>query len=743
MANRLIDFLRHEAEGKALADHRFFHDDAPLTVYTPQQKPNRERGLLSQREAKHHLQAYGGSEAMDWVHDAVSLYSEPTGGAPWHLEKNGERVYKSRTDDTPPGASIGDPILYDLLEEPNPYMDYDEMMQLMVIDLLIVGNAYWYKYRMLESGKPLALYRLSPSDVKILPGTQGADKYVYSPSGTDKKLEISPEEVIHFKRPNPHNPYYGLGMLKGAGRAADIDLALTDAQAHYYENKADPSLIVESERRVPRDVFRKLRMQLRARVSGRHNAGELLVLEAGLKANSVSPNAREAMYKELSEMSRDRVLAWFKANPKLLGIAEGGTQGDKVQDARREFDNHALRPFLDKIQRKLSRELTGFYGYDFVIDYRYIMPPEELVKLSGDFASVPGVKVKEVREFLKDGGLLREISTGDEDIDELVLNLPGEELDEDGQGGFADRSLPREAGRPPKGENTRAIPRGGGALPAGSRARRPQGKALEVDEVLERLGELRAEGKAVELESPERTTVGNKLPDEQRPPDGLADARAREINAITAEMRQGVLDALHVTERELMDNVEGKAFDPKAALKRVRNSNAWKLFASVLRTNLQESAEVLASSAAVQHAEQGIQSQDDLSYSEIAESVLNRPEGIRGITANLRKAITKKLEKLPDDATQEDYNAMIRETSREWRDAHAETIAMTEAVEVYNEASLTVMEGAGHEEVFVEDGHDHDEPCAEADGSVWPIDYARKHRSEHPRCRRAFIPVTA
>ena len=465
MANRLIEFLRHEAEGKALADHRFFHDDSPLSVYTPQQAPNRERGLVSQREARHHLQAYGGSEAMDWVMNAVALYSEPTGGAPWHLEKDGERVYKSRQADTPPGAKLGDPILYDLLEEPNPYMDYDELMQLMVIDLLLVGNAYWYKYRMLESGKPLALYRLSPTDVKILPGAQGADKYVYSPSGTEKKLEISPDEVIHFKRPNPHNPYYGLGVLKGAGRAADIDLALTDSQAHYYENKADPSLIVESERRVPRDVFRKLRMQLRARVSGRHNAGELLVLEAGLKANTLSPNAREAMYKELSEMSRDRVLAWFKANPKLLGIAEIGTAGDKVQDARREFDNHALRPFLDKVQKKITRELAGVFGYDFVIDYRYIMPPEELVKLSGDFGSVPGVKVKEVREFLKDGGLLREISTGDREIDELVLNLPGEELDEDGQGGFADRSLPREAGRPPKGENTKVIPRGGGPLP--------------------------------------------------------------------------------------------------------------------------------------------------------------------------------------------------------------------------------------------------------------------------------------
>lgn len=739
MANRLIDFLQKQAEGKALADHRFFHSDAPLTVYTPQQTPNRERGQISQHEAKHHIKAYGGSEAMDWVMSAINLYCEPTGGAPWHLEEKGKRLVKERLDDTPDDVKIGDRLFYNLLENPNPYMDYDELMQLMVIDLLLVGNAYWYKYRMLESGKPLALYRLSPSDVKVIPGAQGPDKYVYAPSGTEKQLEILPEEIIHFKRPNPHNPYYGLGLIKGAGRAADIDLALTDSTAHYYENRADPSMVVESERRVPRDVFRKLRMQLRARAAGRHNAGELLVLEAGLKANALSPSARDAMLKELSETSRDRVLSWFKVHPKLLGIGEIGSAGDKVQDARREFDNHALRPFLDKIQKKITRELASAWGYDYIIDYRYIMPPEELVKLSGDFAAVPGVKVEEIREFLVDGGLLREISTGDTDIDEMVLNLPGEELDDNGQGGFADRSLPREAGRPPKGSSTKSFPRGGGALPAGSKARRTQGKALDFAEVTGRLEELKA---LVQLEQPERATIGNTLPGEQRPTDTLAEARAAEVDAIAGEMRTGVLDAVHVLERELMDNVEGKAFDtPKEALKRIRNSNAWKLFSAVLTNNLTESGQALASSAAVQHAELGIVPEDDLDYNEIVESVLNRPEGIRGITANLRRAVVNKLSKLPDDATRQDFNGEIQQTTREWRDAHAETVALTEATEIYNETGLTVLEGAGHEEVFVEDGHDHDEACAEADGSVWPIDYARAHRSEHPRCRRAFIPV--
>ena len=32
--------------------------------------------------------------------------------------------------------------------------------------------------------------------------------------------------MIHFKLPNPHSPYYGLGIVQGGGRPLDLELAL-------------------------------------------------------------------------------------------------------------------------------------------------------------------------------------------------------------------------------------------------------------------------------------------------------------------------------------------------------------------------------------------------------------------------------------------------------------------------------------------------------------------------------------
>ena len=729
-----FDFKRlfdSQAGAKAVPNHPALRGDSPITTYVPGGQPARKQGELAQREANHHLQAYGGSEAMDWVMDCVDLYADTTSSANWHVE-------------TPEGTLVEKPNqqFLDLLEAPNPFMDYIELLQLLVIDLLLVGNAYWYKYRVNEEGQPLALYRLSPAHVKVRPGPYGIQSYTYQPEGVKTKLEIQPEEVIHFKRPNPHNPHYGLGVIKGGGRPLDLELALTDATAHYYENKADPSLIVQSERRVPRDVFNKLRQQLRARISGPRNAGELLVLEAGLKATTLQPSAAQAMYAEMATASRNRILSMFRVSPQLLGLTEEGGAGDKVQDARREFDNKVIRPFMDKLQSRITWGLAAAYGYKFIFDYKYIMPPEELVKLAGDVGSVPGIKVSEVRGFLVEGGIIKEESTGDEEIDDMVLNLPGEELDEDGQGGFADRSLPREAGRPPLGENTRAFPKSG-KLPAKSQARST--KALpdpDPDAILARLDEIAAERgvKAVpNLETEGNTTVGNKLKGEQRPQDTLEGQRTQQIDAIVNDMRDEILSAVLTLERGLLDHSEGKAVG--SVVTRIKGSESWKSFMGLLGAALEKGTTQAVASAAVQHGNEGFTT-EGIDYEGIAKEIVYRKDGVRSITDNLRDEIVQKVAKAVENGEdREAVDAAIRESVDFWRQHKAETVALTEATHAYNEGTLTVYEASGVSEVLVYDGDDHDEPCKEANGSVWTIDHARDHRLEHPRCRRAFVAI--
>lgn len=737
MAYSLKRSISALAEGKALGVHPALVDRAtPTSIYSP--GAGRTQAVISQREAMRHGDAYGGKQAIDWVYDCVGLYADPCSIAPFRLEKpDGTVLTETRTKGTPPDHQNGPEDLYKLLHQPNDFMLYDELISLLVIDLLLVGNAYWFKFRNNAFGRPLQLFRLAPPYVKIVPGQFGPTAYEYQLPGTREPLRLSPADVVHFRRPNPHSAYYGMGVIQGAGRSMDLELALTDTVSSYYENKADPSLIIQSERRVPRDVFKKLRAQLHQRASGSRNAGELLVLEAGLKADTLSHSATDALFEQLGRMSRDRIFTKFRASSKLFGLNDqtGGT--DKVSDFRREFDNYALRPFMDRLQSKITAGLTSAWDVNFIIDYRTLLPPDDAVKIGGAIAGIPYIKVREVRRQYAQFGIPE--STGDPEIDEKLLNEPLPPMDANGQITLADGTKvggpaataepdPTAAGRRPKATNTLA----------------PSQKALAFGDIVERLNELgkQAEAKALMNDAGEVVSVGNRLPDEKRPEDRFASARSVDINRTTAEMAAELRHASIQLERDLLDTVEGKALKTSDIVARVRNADAWKNFKATVEDILMRNVRDAASSG-VMHS--GRTPEDDIDYDEIAKSIVHRRDGLPKIIKTIRDRVVEKVKATRDaDGERSDYQAAIRLAVADWSDSQAVTIADSEATEGYNEGTLTALEMTGESQVYVVEEEDApDEPCQEARGQIWDIEHARANRKEHPRCRRAFLALPA
>lgn len=715
---------------------------------------------FGQRTAGRHLNAYGGSvDAIDWVMDCIRLITETASSAAWHFEKGGVTYIheKDRGEHTPDEVKDAPYLLGKLFEEPNPYMGYEELIELTLIDYLLTGNAYWLKWRPDDAGRPLALYRLAPPLIKVVPDEWGIKKYEYSVPGTGK-MDIQPGQIMHFKMPNPHDPYYGLGVIQGGSRVFDMDLALTDTMASYYEKRAQPSMVVQSDRRVPKDVFKRLQNQLRAMYGGPRNAGALMVLEAGLKYQSISPSAQDAAFESLTNLSRDRILAMFRVPASLLGYnAIGAADSTSGNSDQRIFDQKTMRPLLNKFQKAISRSITSPWEMDFKIDYDYVMPPEQRLQLATNFATLPGVKIREVRDY---AGL---DPLGDE-RDDIVLNMPGQDgTAADTTNGFPDQNLGGEAGRPPNPENTQAFPGPGQPLPAGSAASRtvrdtsvPKPKSLAsarkameeltLEEKFERLkaiGEERIaaiEAKAVEPAKPD--LAGRITP----PDDVLLSDRDLAVDSITADLTADIKEAVHVLERELLDELE-RAVEGKAPGDRIRSklrqSKAWKKFQEVLAAALEKSAKRALSTSVIQQATLGRRADEDIDYEALARELVFRAGGVRKITANLRDDIAKKVtQALKDGETKSDIERAIRGEIDRWRDGHAETVAMTEAVHAYNEGVITVAEMAGDSHVFVHDGRDHDEPCIAADGQIWTLAEARERRLEHPRCRRAFTPIS-
>jgi HK97 family phage portal protein len=694
------EFLAEAIGGKAYGRDNY---GAPPEIYPS------PRTKVANRDAKTHVQAYGGDQAIDWVHDCVRLITETASNAPFYCEKNGVKLVAPDAPPTEKGEKAPSD-LWGLLLEPNPYMDYVEFIELSLIDLLLAGEFIWYEHEKGDDGKPLALYRLNPALVQIVADPHKFIKqYEYTPPGASVPQVYKPEQIIHAKMPNPHNPYRGLGVVAGGPRVFDVELALTESLAQYYEQGTKLTGVLSSERRVPTPVFERIRRQFSNLYSGARNAYKVAVLENGLKFTGIQSNATEAGYVDVENLSRDRICYMFRVPKPLIG--DFSEPNLKIADAQRIFDTKTMRPLLDKIEKVVSRGLTEAWGVDFKIDYHYVMPSEDRLKLAAQLSSLP-VKVRELRE---QAGL--DPSTGDVKLDETVLNDPTK-LPVMPAGG--------EGGRPPLPDHVPARTPGAG---------QPR---------------MRGTYPTAQARNRERVSQVKAMEDVQALIDPLYSARRPTVELLAANLQRELGSLSRDLEKDLERAVRGDQRGAADVLKRLKAARGWRVFTARATEAMMRFATEAMQTARNQHRLIGFDPDALPDLQLIAAQLVNRENGIKSIVGTMKESVSRVVadglakgftpEQIVAGVPGEDFPG-LRMHMIDWRRGQAETIAKTEAQEYYNEGAIRVAEATEHTHVLVTDGEDFDEPCVQANGQVWPLDYAREHRTEHPRCTRTFYPM--
>lgn len=414
--------------------------------------------------ARKQLEAYGAgtNNSIDWVADALEVITETASSAEWRLidPDTGKAVPRNRAE-AEPNERVADPYLVGLLERPNPWLSWEELVELVWIDWYLTGDAFLLKYKPNGAGQPLALYRLDPGLVEVEgePGPDLISGYKYSPPGKEP-FEIDPEDIIHWRRKNPHDDRRGAGVIASGPRVFDQEVALTETKTSYFENGARLSGVLESDAAIGDSLVKKIRAQFAGVYAGTDRAFQVAVLQRGLHFKPLSATAAEAEFAVMTRQSRDRILAKFRVPKAKLGLPSEEGSDEKAEDRR--FANEVMRPGLNKFQTLLTIHLTRHWGYRFEIEYEYQMPIEEQIELAEKKATLPGILLREVRKAaalppLKD---VMEDQAKAKKLEEMVLNLPGEN---DNKSKVKDRPLGSEPGRPPNGENTAAFDEAGTA----------------------------------------------------------------------------------------------------------------------------------------------------------------------------------------------------------------------------------------------------------------------------------------
>jgi HK97 family phage portal protein len=183
------------------------------------------------------------------------------------------------------------PILQ-LLSKVNPYQNGFDASVLRVLYGELTGNAYIHPVIDQRLGVPVQLWTMPSQFVEVVPGQQGEDfikGYRYGATEEQKRENTyAPDEVIHFKRPNPADMYYGIGKVEASWGAIMANEAIHEMDVAFFANKARPDYLLVVKSPAHDDELERLEVSIDEKLRGSKRTGRFLTTTADIDLKPLS-----------------------------------------------------------------------------------------------------------------------------------------------------------------------------------------------------------------------------------------------------------------------------------------------------------------------------------------------------------------------------------------------------------------------------------------------------------------------
>ncbi len=251
--------------------------------------------------------------------------------------------------------------LLDLLQRVSPFMTGWELMFMLGVHLEACGNAYWYLSGVEnEADQPDAIVPLIPSYIKMqkAPLPDFVTGYEYT---VDNKTTVyKPYEIIHFRYPNPSDPYEGLGTVQAIMQWIDSDNYASEYNRRFFLNGARIGGFLESQNAVTPEQLEYLKRSFEQVYKGVENAHKVAALPKGTTYKEGSTNQKDMDFVEGQRQSRDKILAGFRVPKTAIGITEDVNRAN-AEATDYVFAARTIKPKLELICSFLNAYLVPRY----------------------------------------------------------------------------------------------------------------------------------------------------------------------------------------------------------------------------------------------------------------------------------------------------------------------------------------------------------------------------------------------
>lgn len=259
-----------------------------------------------------------------------------------------------------------------LIEQPNPFLDRQQMIERITQHLLLGGNSILTKVRQRRrgggKGVPLELWVQPPDVFTPIPDRK---KFIlrYDMKVPDQSdpIPIPVEDLIHSMLPDPSNLYWGASILKSAAMTIDMDVEAVKWQKQSLENRAAPDGVFAIQEDIDPEDFEIMREQMRVQYYGRENARTPMLIGNNAKYYQLSLSPVEMDFIASRKMNREAICALFGVDPRIAGAVS--VAAGEMKDIRRVHWTDLVIPYLDRLQSNFNRALAKEFSGDLLIWY--------------------------------------------------------------------------------------------------------------------------------------------------------------------------------------------------------------------------------------------------------------------------------------------------------------------------------------------------------------------------------------
>jgi HK97 family phage portal protein len=259
----------------------------------------------------------------------------------------------------------GDHPLLALMTKPNPHEGRAELIEALLGQLLLTGDAYVEAVAG-DEGLPVELYVLRSERMAVVPGPDGwPAAYDYTVGANKHRFAAGPglSPICHIKAFHPQDDHYGLSPLQAAAQAVDVHNSASRWSKALLDNAARPSgaIVYRGDASLTEEQLARLSDEIESYHTGAANAGRPMLLDGGLdwKPMGFSPSDME-FQKTKEAAARDIALA-FGVPPMLLGIPGDATYANYAE-ANRAFYRLTVLPLVTRVAQALGSWLGEFAG---------------------------------------------------------------------------------------------------------------------------------------------------------------------------------------------------------------------------------------------------------------------------------------------------------------------------------------------------------------------------------------------